>query len=227
MKNMKNAQTLIVVLCACALAATLFALTGCSSQSAGDGSQASSADATQANDAADEPADYTVDTYPLNLMDQLLTAKTPEEANEIIGSEGELVETTENPASAVTVTETVYKWDLGDDVTIEGEFTTNDGEGDSYRDSEFATYEIDFPSSRLSESQLADFANWSEIKAQHEAGTLDYAGLVELLGGVPGIKKEVSTKDSYEYYWYNADGGYLSVGSGPAGKLGIALSGKF
>lgn len=222
MKTTKSIPVKLGAALALGLAAMMLVLAGCGSLAASSSSQASSAQEAEPTEVA---ADYTVDTYPLNLMDQLATAKTVEEANQIIGSEGELTDTEENPASAVTVT--TYSWDLGNDVTIEGEYTTNDGEGDSYRDSEFAEYTIDFPSSSLAPSQLTDFANGDQIKAQHEAGTLDYAGLVELLGGVPGIKKEVSTKEHYEYYWYNDDGGYLSVGSGPAGKLGIAISAHF
>lgn len=226
-----NAKTTMAGLCTSTLLAATLALTGCSAPTAstndGDSqsADAQSAQTAQEADQQDEPGDYTNDTYPLNLMDELMAVKTLEEANQIIGSEGVKGDVEEQTGGTVNVTRTTYTWDLGDDVTIEGEFTTNDGEADSYRDAEYTIYEIDFPSKRLAE--FADFSNWNEIKAQHEAGTLDYNGLVELLGGVQGIKKQVNTKGNWECYWYDEDGGYISASTGPAGKLGIALSGQF
>lgn len=200
-----------------AIAMALFVLSGCASQGSGGGDGASA-------DVQGDAQRASYDAASINeLMGRLATAATLEEANAIMGFEGEMTDESSyrspyDPPS--TVSSTVdYEWQLGP-FPIEGSFTTYEVGGEDE-----AVYETDYwkgkPDAR------ADFSRWDEIEAalDSDAG-LPYERMVELLGGTEGLREKVSTTGDVTYRWYDADGGYLWSMVGPDGMCGTT-SGRF
>ena len=180
------------------------ALFGCSSNS-DSGSAATDTESSADTQAQSEPQELTPDSELFQIMGELSPEMTLEEANEVIGSEGEV--STESDSS------TVYVWDMGDECSIEGTFFTSGS----------ARFDAEYP--RKLVKDRANFGDWDNIKAQAEAGTLTYDQLVEMLGGVPGLMDSVRS-GGYTYQWYNDDGGYLFAQTDEDGEVSI-VSGMF
>lgn len=168
---------------------------GCASS--GEGDSAGTATTEQTGVSNDE-LDY---TEVSDLMGRLASADTVEQANALIGSEGE--QQGEPDESSISTT-TTYRWELPGDIGIDGRYTVySEGYG-----GDSATYSVSYWPSKVGDR--ADFSRWDEIKAALRSDEgLSYDGMVELLGGVEGLRKQVSTKGETTYNWYNEDGNYL------------------
>lgn len=133
------------------------------------------------------------------LMEELPAVTTVEEANELIGSEGK--KTGENwykspydpPAVVSTMTE--YTWFMGDGTLLTGAFTVYEVGGQDYR-----TFDTYYPSDEIEDK--ATFANLDEIRERLDSAEgLRYDQLVELLGGVEGLRETTSTVENTTYFW--------------------------
>lgn len=185
-----------------------------------------------------------VDSHLFQLMDQLAEADTVEQATAIIGFEGEKGEESQSEeGDSRTWSKAEYLWDLGDGTKIEGEFTAYPAEpanndmiyvGDTkvYAPHR-ATYTAYFKGSNLRDH--ADFSQADTMKAKLNSDEgLTYDQLVELVGGVPGVKETVSTLSSsdgvyypsFRYEWSNIEGGSLTAYVGNDGTVGM-ITGYF
>lgn len=186
-------------LCASALL-SVGLLAGCSAPAgnAENNEQAAGAESGQA-----EPEQLAPDSHLFQLVDQLASAITPEQANELIGFEGEKTDERQYRPDSEVFTD--YVWDMGDDIVINGHYVTHPAMD---RD-DYATYEADLPAELVRDR--ADFSRWSEIKPKlNSAEGLTYDQLVEYLGGVPGLKVKVGAGTSDDvYFWVNEDDGEL------------------
>lgn len=178
------------------------ALFGCSSNS---GSSSAATESSTDTQTQSEPQELTPDSPLFQTMSELSADMTVEQANEVIGSEGEM--------SSATDSSTLYVWDMGDECSIEGTFFTSGS----------ARFDAEYPRKLVKDH--ADFSDWDNIKAQAEAGTLTYDQLVDMLGGVPGLLDSVRN-GGYTYQWYNDDGGYLFAQTDEEGEVSI-VSGMF
>lgn len=178
------------------------ALFGCSSNS---GSSSAATEGSADTQTQSEPQELTPDSPLFQTMSELTADMTIEQANEVIGSEGEM--------SSETDSSTLYVWDMGDECSIEGTFFTSGS----------ARFDAEYPRKLVKDH--ADFSDWDNIKAQAEAGTLTYDQLVDMLGGVPGLLDSVRN-GGYTYQWYNDDGGYLFAQTDEEGEVSI-VSGMF
>lgn len=205
---MKN-RSLIRSFCALSLGGLLMVgvLTGCSSNNgSGDAGQSQDSSSAQTEGQNSAGTAITPDSRVFQLMDQLTAKTTLEQANEIIGTEGELV--TESDTAAT------YTWPVDDDTSIEGILMSSGG----------ATFSADYPTKLVADR--ADFSNWSEIESLQKVGTLTYDQLVDLLGGVSGLKDEIRL-GACTYQWYDADGGYLFAQvDDETGEISV-VSGRF
>lgn len=180
-----------------------------------------------------------VDSHLFQLMDQLGEADTVEQANTIIGFEGEKGEESQSESENLGLWyKTEYLWDLGDGTKIAGEFTEYPSEPEN-NDLTYvnnmkvyaphrATYTAYFKEANLRDR--ADFSQADEIKAKINSDEgLTYDQLVELVGGVPGVKETVSTLSSsdgayypsFRYEWCNTEGGTLAARVGNDGTVGM------
>ena len=181
---------------------------------ASDGGNEGSADTEQTGASSEEP-DY---TEVSDLMGRLVSAATVEEANAIIGSEA--AQRGEPDTSGLS-TAYYYEWTLPGDIEIDGTYYDYpEGEG-----TDSATYAVSYRSGKVKDK--ADFSKWDEIKAALGSDEgLSYDGMVEMLGGVEGLRSKVSTKGEATYHWYNEDGNYLFTMVGSDGMCGTT-SGYF
>ncbi len=203
-------------LCASALL-SVGLLAGCSAPA---GNAENNEQAAGAESGQTEPEQLAPDSHLFQLVDQLASAVTPEQANELIGFEGEKTdEWQDRPDSAVF---TYYVWDMGDDIVVKGNYVTHPAT--DYDD--YAKYEADFPAELVRDR--ADFSRWSEIKPKlNSAEGLTYDQLVEYLGGVPGLRVKVGAGTSDDMYlWVNEDDGELRAYVDDEGECTM-LSGWF
>lgn len=184
-------------------------LAGCSSNdggSADDQGQSSTSSSAQAEGQSSAGGAITPDSRVFQLLNQLTAQTTLEQANEIIGSEGELIAESDSAST--------YVWIIDDDTSIEGILMSGGS----------ANYSADYPTKLVADR--ADFSKWDEIEAQQKAGSLTYDQLVELVGGVPGLKDEIRS-GACTYQWYDADGGYLFAQvDDETGEISV-VSGRF
>ena len=192
--------------------ACVTAMPGCVSAS-DDGDDTSTA--TEQTGVSSEEPDY---TEVSDLMGRLVSAVTVEEANAIIGSEG--VQRDEPDTSGQSTTY-YYEWALPGGIGIDGTYYDYpEGEG-----TDSATYSVSYRSGKVKDK--ADFSKWDEIKtALGSKEGLSYDGMVEMLGGVEGLRSKVSTRGEVTYDWYDEDGGYLFTMVDPDGMCGTT-SGRF
>lgn len=206
MKMIKGKAKVGAALCALLIAGCGMAMAGCS-QASDNGQGDGQGQSTQASETA-EPEELNADSHLFELMGQLASAKTVEEADQVIGAQGEERESTVEGLSS-------YYWDLGNDTGIEGTFF----------ESGSSRYDASYPTEMV--GPRADFSRWEEIKTKTQsADGITYDEIVELVGGVPGLKDTVSG-DGVTYQWYDANGGYLfAQANSETGKCGT-VSGRF
>lgn len=169
-------------------------LAGCGSSSDGSAGQ-------------EAKAGSLTDSSPLfQDMDELIGATTYEQANDIIGNEGELL--SEDDSSSI------YVWDMGDDCSIQASFFASGS----------VRYDANYPLNLI--GQRTDFSHWDEIESRVDGDGLTYDELVDLLDGVPGLLDSIRD-GAYTYMWYDADNGYISAQVGAQDGEVIIVSGRF
>ena len=112
---------------------------------------------------------------------------TVSEINDIVGVDGELIDTTYNE----------YHWKISDDFSIYVDFTNKEVR-EEFNDEMLANKKV-------------DFAKYEEIKyLVDEADSLTYEEMVEMLNGISGALIKKST-DFLEYRWVDDSGDYLQA----------------
>ena len=140
-------------------------------------------------------------------MDLLPLDVTLEEANKIIGFEGEKFLEGDSWVS--------YRWNLNDDDTVEITFYDT-----------WNNIKINFPSRNMKNNKV-DFSRYEEISSAMKKGErLSYDKVKEIVGGEEGILVEKS-ESNLKYEWVNADGGYLNASFNETKSVCTFVSGWF
>lgn len=180
---MKNKLLTKIVLLALILCLTI-TLTGCSLK--GNSEKTSSNEVSPSKEVEDsEKKDLAVFDY----MDKISPENTVEEINNIIGSEGELVDEKYNG----------YSWKITDETTLEAK----------YYSSKTATLKVKIDDDLLKDDKT-DLSCAKDLKSQiNSTNGIKYEDFVSKIGSKGYIVEKNSSSTTYR--WVNSKGGYLKA----------------